>query len=161
MTLESYFNGNPIDLYLVDFNFINDNESRIFEFTPTESGNFETQIHLGTSLDGSIPDCYLNQDAYSIPVYITVVPQPCSLGVSGVDISGLQYYPNPVNSILTIEAQEVITDVTIYTVLGQMLETKAINSSSATLDLSAFAKGPYFLKIHANDKVRNIKIIKD
>lgn len=158
VVLESYFNGVLIDI----FNFIDPIDVvRPFEFTPTESGIFQCRIDLGTGLNGSLPGCYTYQITNSAPINITVNPQPCGLAVSDFEISGLNYYPNPANNVLTVEAKEALTDITIYTVLGQMLESKTINSEKATLDLSAFAKGTYFLKIRADDKIRNIKIIKE
>ena len=157
--LESYYNGVMIDFfYLIDSQI---DVVRPFEFTPTESGIFQCRIGLAAGEDGTVQGCYLSDVTTSVPINITVNQQPCNLLVSDFDIPGLAYYPNPANTVLTVEAKEALKDITIYSVLGQMLESETINSGKATLDLSALAKGTYFLRIRANDKTKNIKIIKE
>jgi hypothetical protein len=160
LVMESFFNDQPIDTSDVYSSF---DVVKQFQFAPSESGVFYSRIDLGTwsGSGGTYPYCYTNQTASSPPLYITVNPQPCGLAVSDFDISGLAYYPNPAQDILSIEAKETIADITIYTTLGQAVKSKTINSNQATLDLSALANGVYFLKIRANGKMKTVKIVKN
>ena len=161
MDLVTYLNGNVIDNFVVDAGFALNNESRTFTFTPTESGILESRIDLGTGQNGETIGCYLNQSAYSLPIDVVVMQEPCNLGIPDLEVPGLAYYPNPVREILNLDAKEPITAITVYTVLGQVISAEIVNSGKTTLDFSTVAKGTYFLKIAANQKISNIKIIKE
>ena len=157
LTLLSYFNGYPIDFLQVGLSDF----SRIFTFTPSESGVFYCGITIGTGGDGTIPGCYTNQEAYSNPINITVLPQPCNLAVSDFDISGLKYFPNPVKNNFTISSKIIIENITITSVLGQEILRKSVNDLQTEIDLSSFANGIYFVKVTAIEQEKLVKIIKE
>ena len=75
-------------------------------------------------------------------------------------IEGLSLYPNPVNDILTIESQEKITQLSIYSILGKLVKTVQPNTTNSSIDLSNLATGIYMVKIEADNKVSTQKIIK-
>ena len=61
-------------------------------------------------------------------------------------------YPNPTTGQLRIEcrdgARPVSTDITIYNIMGQLLQSKIVNlQSEIILDVSPLPSGMYFLKI--------------
>ena len=73
----------------------------------------------------------------------------------------LRVYPNPTNGQLRIECRDgacpVPTEIEIYSVVGQLLQSKIINLQSEILiDISHLANGIYFLKIN-NKVVRFVK----
>lgn len=83
------------------------------------------------------------------------------LGGEDLIFEGLRYYPNPVNSILNIENANGIDTVSIANALGQAVFSKAINSSSAQIDVSSLSKGVYFVTVASGATSKTIKIIKE
>lgn len=75
--------------------------------------------------------------------------------------SGFTYYPNPVKNTLTLSNSNTISSIEISSVLGQKIAYKKINELITEIDLSAFSKGVYFLKIVSNNYEKSIKIIKE
>lgn len=156
--IDAYYNGvmieslpifdNPFDFY------------RVYSFSPTESGVLYFNLLTAQDPQGNTVGCYLNQNAVSMPIQITVNTPPCSLVTSGYKIPGLSYYPNPAGDVFNISASEPIGEVSITNVQGQLVSRDAIRSTTAKLDLSSLATGMYFIKVTANGKVENVKVIK-
>ncbi|MEZ4854151.1 T9SS type A sorting domain-containing protein [Flavobacterium sp.] len=71
------------------------------------------------------------------------------------------FYPNPVNSILTLKASAAIQNVTAYNMLGQIVINNNPNSMEKELDMSMLQAGTYFVKVTVNNTSKTIKIIKE
>ena len=71
------------------------------------------------------------------------------------------YYPNPVNGILTLNAQQNITDVSVYSMLGQQVIQVSPNTVSKALDMSKLQTGAYFVKVTIGEATETIRIIKN
>ena len=99
------------------------------------------------------------EGATSNSIAITI-QNPCTLSNSEFDFSTLTYYPNPVKNELNIIQKEEISDLEIYSVLGQKVISLPINSNKALIDVSSLANGTYFVKINSKVNYRNFKIIK-
>lgn len=56
-------------------------------------------------------------------------------------------YPNPVDNILTINADEEIQNISIYNILSVKVMDMAINNKEAVLDLSSLESGMYMIEI--------------
>jgi hypothetical protein len=70
-------------------------------------------------------------------------------------------YPNPVNSKLTIKAQQTIEKIIIYNPLGQQIKAFQVNFKSGVIDISELDKGIYYLKLkHVKGNNYSTKIIK-
>ncbi|KMQ67623.1 hypothetical protein ACM39_12230 [Chryseobacterium sp. FH2] len=84
--------------------------------------------------------------------------------LSTVEIEGntsLKYYPNPVKDILTISANQNITSVEVYNMMGQQILTKKSDSKEISLDLINISSGNYLVKLtYKNGSSKTIKIIK-
>lgn len=72
--------------------------------------------------------------------------------------SHLNIFPNPVSQTLTIEGND-ITQIDFYNIAGQLINSMPISNSHATINVSNFAEGIYFIKAIANNKVIDIKKI--
>lgn len=70
------------------------------------------------------------------------------------------FYPNPVNDILYLDNISA-SKAKIYSLLGQQLEVKDIDTSSSTIDLSKYAKGIYIITIENENQTQTIKVIKE
>ena len=56
-------------------------------------------------------------------------------------------YPNPVNNILTINAEEDIQQISIYNILSVKMMEMTINNKEAVIDLSNLESGMYLIEI--------------
>jgi hypothetical protein len=156
--IDAYYNGVMIESFALfdgTFNFY-----RNYSFAPTESGILYFMVLSAQDQQGNALGCYQNQNAVSIPIEITVNTPPCNLANAGFEISGLEYYPNPVRDVFTIEANEIINGIQVYNVQGQLVATKSIHAKKDAIDLSALASGVYFLKIDSVGKSKNVKVVK-
>lgn len=70
------------------------------------------------------------------------------------------FYPNPVKDILYLDYISA-SKATIYSLLGQQLEVKDIDTSSSTIDLSKYAKGIYIITLENENQTQTIKVIKE
>lgn len=68
------------------------------------------------------------------------------------------FYPNPVNSILTILGTE-LERADVYSVNGKLVESVSLNKNNK-FDVSHLEKGVYILKVTRNNKVGVTKFIK-
>ncbi len=82
-------------------------------------------------------------------------------GISDVsEIDGFEYYPNPVNDVLTMSAKNEISNVEIFNMLGQVVLTKEVNALTTTIDTSELANGTYVVQVTIGDVVGSMKIMK-
>lgn len=70
-------------------------------------------------------------------------------------------YPNPTSSIINIESDFSIYSIELYDMQGRNLETRQINETRTTIDISTKSKGVYFLKIKTDHGSKVMKIIKN
>ena len=84
-----------------------------------------------------------------------------TLSTPGFDANTLfSYYPNPVKSSLTLNAQKEIANVTVFNMLGQTVLRVAPNAISSDVDMSNFQAGAYFVQVTVGDAVETVKVIK-
>ena len=83
-----------------------------------------------------------------------------SKSINDVSSKLVKVYPNPVQDYLYIENDDV-SFVEIYTMIGQKVNTQAVNNRS--LFLGALSNGIYMLKFkdHQNKYITSLKVIKD
>jgi endoglucanase len=84
-----------------------------------------------------------------------------TLGTSSFKNSNVKMYPNPANSIFTIEANDAIEKVSVYNLIGQEVIAKTSNNQSVTLDISNLQVGVYVVKTSINGVISTSKIIKE
>lgn len=69
-------------------------------------------------------------------------------------------YPNPVTNVLNIDAKEQISSISIYTLTGQQIFTKSMQSKSSKVDMSTYKAGVYIVEVNSNGKTKTYKVIK-
>jgi hypothetical protein len=70
-------------------------------------------------------------------------------------------YPNPTSSVFTIEANDVIENVTLYNVLGQQVLAKTSNGNSVTLDVANLQTGVYVVKTMIGGVASTSRLVKN
>jgi PKD repeat protein len=95
---------------------------------------------------------------------VTVSVSVCS-GISVVNSTGnFVLYPNPTKDLVTIEFGETFTGkVVVYNAIGQEILKQTVSASKTTgIDLSAAAKGVYFVKMQSESaRERTVKVVKE
>lgn len=85
------------------------------------------------------------------PVTKTIRTSQGGEGIDNLEIQNSRFeiniYPNPTDSRTTITCDLPITELTLCDLMGRSLSTLHNCGTSATLDLSAFAKGLYLIKV--------------
>jgi len=84
-----------------------------------------------------------------------------SLGLEDVGESQFSFFPNPVNDVLTINAQVSIDSITVYNILGQTVITSTPNTNDSTVDMSALQTGAYFVQVSINNTLNTVRVIKN
>jgi hypothetical protein len=85
-----------------------------------------------------------------------------ALGKNNFDMPGLQYYPNPVSNVFTLNYTQEISNVEVYNMLGQRVLSVIPNATTAVLKMEALAPGAYIVQVKANNgKSKTIKVIKN
>lgn len=74
------------------------------------------------------------------------------------DDAAIRVYPNPTNGIVTIEAKQAGSTVTVYNVNGQVLVTKNILNKVERMDLTSF-KGMLLVKVASEGVVTTKRIV--
>ena len=122
----------------------------------------EQYILLNIAIESGIDPAF-TQSTMEID-YVRVY-QETSLSVSDVDDNEVAiFFPNPVEDKFTIQLPTNLfgTNVkaTIYSVLGQELNSFVQTESQMVVDISHYEKGIYLVRLEAKNKITSYKIIK-
>lgn len=83
--------------------------------------------------------------------------------LSSVDIednTALNYYPNPVENSLTLNAHSSIKAINVYNMLGQKVLGFSPNDLESVIDMSNLQSGTYFVKVNIDNVIKTIRVIK-
>ena len=74
--------------------------------------------------------------------------------------SATRLFPNPASSTIRIEAANSIESVSVYNMMGALVETVSANSYSVNMNLSQYSNGVYFFSIRQSDgSVSNQRVV--
>jgi hypothetical protein len=91
--------------------------------------------------------------AFEVTVTVT-------LGTAQFELTNIKFYPNPVVSSFTIEADDIITNVEVYNSIGQLVYSEIPNKLNTTMNFESLPNAIYFVKVISNDKNKVLSIIK-
>ncbi|WP_116789312.1 T9SS type A sorting domain-containing protein [Flavobacterium psychrotrophum] len=80
--------------------------------------------------------------------------------VAPVVKKAIAVYPNPASNVLNITAEDVVTKVQVYNMLGQQVINITPNNTTATLSISDLKSGVYMVNTTANGKTGTTRFIK-
>ena len=84
-----------------------------------------------------------------------------TLSVGDTEFSGFSIFPNPVINELSFKANQPITNIEIYNILGErVLRINDSNIINNKIDVSNLKSGNYLIKIQINDISKTYKLIK-
>jgi len=95
------------------------------------------------------------EGSFNIEVTGTVV------SVADLQAVGFTYYPNPVKNSLMMKANETISSVSIFNMLGQEVKRVQPSALETSVDMSNLSSGTYFVKASVGNAVGTFKVIKD
>ena len=75
------------------------------------------------------------------------------------ELISVNIYPNPTTGQITIESDKTIEQVKIISITGKTVKQITINKEQLTIDLSAEAKGIYFVKLTTANGVTTQKLV--
>lgn len=96
-------------------------------------------------------------DCSSEALAVTVI---INLSLNDFDYSSLDFYPNPTEGILYLQLDGVISEVEVYTILGQLVIKEETNSKEIEIDMSSLPNASYFVKIISEGNSKAVKVIK-
>ncbi len=82
------------------------------------------------------------------------------LSISDQNIDAIHSYPNPVDQVWTIQANEQIKQISMYNLLGQKVVDTFPNLLEYILDVSQLKSGTYLVTIRTNTRNETLKIVK-
>ncbi len=141
-----------------------------YSFSQVASGNYKLLVIPDAPESGDFQPSFFGDktaygDAFVLAVYSNLVSvdihlQPNSNGISGIKNIKTSIYPNPFTNYLTIESQEIIQTVQVYSLTGELLFEKTNLHSKTILFTPEIPKGLYLLHIKTEKSVSFLKISK-
>jgi PKD repeat protein len=112
----------------------------------TTDGTFDVTVTVSN-------DC--GTETYTETITITDVT-----GIGENAIEGLEVYPNPATQNVTVKLpnNEAAT-ISVYSISGAQVQTESTFHSAASLDVSNWEKGVYFLQISNQGKTGTTKLV--
>jgi beta-glucanase (GH16 family) len=121
----------------------------------------EQFILLNIAITPNISNAFVQS---SMEVDYVRVYQQGSLAIANTTKSkDLLLFPNPTTDKLNLKIQDNLigSQITIYSILGQELNSYILNTEETNLDVSHYQNGIYLLKIYTNSGIQTYKIIKE
>lgn len=101
----------------------------------------------------------LGEELYSDTATVSLDIYDATAPVNDTDSYKLKLYPNPVHSVLHIQAQKQILSVMLITVNGELVLSKALNAKELQLNVSSLSAGVYVVYIDLEGELLARKII--
>jgi PKD repeat protein len=73
----------------------------------------------------------------------------------------IKLYPNPVIDVVTISSTEIMTNLEVINMIGQIVFSKSINENETTIDMSRYSSGSYIVRVSIEEKTKTFKVIKE
>lgn len=123
---------------------------RIFRDPRLTSNRYETDIFMGSNYQYHVNlFAYLSNDF--VPSNI--------LSTTDLNQKEMLVFPNPSTQIVHIQGEEDIHTIDIISTNGQLLKTIVVRTKNTQIDLGAFPKGMYWLKIRTQSKIITKEIL--
>ncbi len=126
-----------------------------YGFTGTNSPGTVTS----TDITGTLTFAFYSDGAITAPGWTASVS--CAvLGVTNFSKNALIYYPNPTKDKVTFSSPETIKSISVYNLLGQLIQEQTPDSKQAIVDISLLSAGHYIFKVATDTSFSSVKILK-
>lgn len=123
----------------------------------TSSEQFGGVNHPGVVNDNR----YLNIDSDMIVTAVYNTAATLSFDeIKSIDNIKVSLYPNPVNNIANISADESIDNLRVYDITGKVIMQHTPNKTDFRINVSDLSKGVYLVKINSGDREATTKLVK-
>ena len=167
----SYTSGVNFPIYVVKYDF----SLNVICATSLTSGGGNTSVIAADGLGRAYMAGEFLVDPFIIGSDTLTITECSNLFIAKYNCDGLSndginellnqenisIYPNPTSTSITIAFNKVCGNLFIYDLLGQMVYNSKLNSSTASIDLSSFAKGIYFVEVQNDGGILRKKFIKE
>jgi hypothetical protein len=104
---------------------------------------------------------YYQGFATSTPGFTLKIWSSQTLGTTNVqETEFIQFHPNPVRDVLTVQTRNNIKHVTVYNLLGEMVNSIPLETDAIDVDMSTFTQGLYIVKVLTDDGIKIFKVFK-
>lgn len=83
-----------------------------------------------------------------------------TLSVNNPEAQNVRLYPNPTSDVLNLSANQAISHVVVYNLLGQKVLEKSLNDTEVQLDVSTLKSGVYTIQTSSDHSKENLRFIK-
>jgi hypothetical protein len=149
-----------IKVFNADFSVLKEETAALtgtgnFTITYTDVEPADTTVQYGFKVTG------VNANPADEGALGSVTVSAVTAGVNDNNNINVAVYPNPTANTVNIQAEDQITSVAIYNVLGQKVVDASPNSVYASVDMAQFGAGMYFATVTTESGSRTIKLIKE
>lgn len=104
-----------------------------------------------------------NPPIFTNDAWITYDLPSKPLTISNQELGSFNVYPNPTKGIFTLESEKnrMIQQYEIMDVTGKVILNSKVNGSKTEINLTAFEKGIYLVKIHTANGIEMKKVVKE
>lgn len=88
------------------------------------------------------------------------VVQDATASIADLEQFNFKSYPNPVKDVINLSAAKNIDKIEVYSLLGQQVENRILNSKSNQVNVSNLTNGIYLVKVFIDDAVGTFKFVK-
>ncbi|MCR9183646.1 MAG: serine hydrolase [Flavobacteriaceae bacterium] len=86
----------------------------------------------------------------------------CELNTIEITKQTIQITPNPASKFISVKAIDEIKKIDVFSAQGQLIKSQTVNKNEFTLNLTFYASGLYFVKVHyTTGKTTVRKIVKE
>ncbi len=165
--------GDPVanaQVFITDMNdnvvaFVKTDAQGQYEMTGVAYGDYKMYVDILNKT--SYPHIFtLNEETQGIEnanflVYAEYIRPESPTGVASVELNSAKLFPNPAQNQLSIQSEEQIQSVVIYSVLGEQMIQTRVSSNAINIDLSGLASGQYIVEIQNETGVEHQILVKE
>jgi hypothetical protein len=82
------------------------------------------------------------------------------LGIESQESLGLSLFPNPATSSFNLRSETPMQRIELRNVLGQVVLVQDFDSTEAQVSVESLSQGTYFVRVHRDGVVANLKLVK-
>ncbi|MFN2395050.1 MAG: trypsin-like serine protease [Bacteroidales bacterium] len=127
----------------------------VFELTPDE-GHRIADLEVDGQSVGAEENYILSNITANTTVHAIFEPE---VSADFIDpLEGLKVYPNPASSIVTFESNQIINEVQLLNITGQLVKTIQVNEMKGTIGIDGLPAGIYILHIKAETGTKAVSL---